>query len=226
MKTVICLFFLWGMTLTDPLSPGLMPGNESEVSAKTTPFFLVKQENDISIYTRWLPVDEKRLARQVKVTFAVDAPAGAALSVLLNDSAFTSWMRGTSDYHRIRTIDSGNWFSYIQFSIPWPLNYQDCIIHYEVKSNTENYKEILLNGDPDYMGAVEGVTRISHMEGGWKLVSIGPNRTLVEYVIFSKQPSSFPRWITDPIIQNNMIKTMTAFREQVGHVGQVERRAP
>ena len=192
MKTVICLALLWGVTLTDTPSMGSIRENEPGVSTETTPFSLVKQENDISIYTRWLPVDEKRSARQVKVTFAVDAPTSEALSVLLNDASFTSWMKGTSDYHRVHTVDSGNWYSYIQFSIPWPLNDQDCIIHYEILKHSGTYTEILLNGEPDYLSAIDGVTRISHMEGMWKLVSARPNRTLMEYVIFSKQPSSFP----------------------------------
>ena len=88
-------------------------------------------------------------------------------------------------------------------------------IFYKIRANTGTYTEILLNGDSEYLPEVDGVTRISHMEGMWKLVSAGPDRTLVEYVIFSRQPSSFPRWITDPIIQNNMVRTMMAFRERV-----------
>lgn len=196
---------------TEPSEKTTSPG----VMKETNPYELVKQENDINIYTRWIPADEKRSARQVKVTFAVDAPLDQTLAVLLDDRSFTSWMRGTRDYRRLQTVNPGNWYSYIQFSIPWPLNDQDCIIHYEVKSSTESYKEILLTGDPDYLDVVDGVTRISHMEGGWRLVSAGPDRTLVEYVIFSRQPSSFPRWITDPIIQNNMLRTMEGFRRQV-----------
>ncbi|NQV02103.1 MAG: hypothetical protein HQ542_05630 [Bacteroidia bacterium] len=214
MKTAISIILFWTITsgyATEPVkrSPA------SETTKGASEFELVKQENNINIYSRWLPVDEKRSARQVKVTFAIDAPAEKALSVLLDDDSFTSWMKGTRNYHRVHTVDSGNWYSYIQFSIPWPLNDQDCIIHYEMRTSSCNYTEILLNGEPDYISTVHGVTRISHMEGTWKLVSAGPNRTLVEYVIYSRQPSSFPRWITDPIIQNNMIRTMTAFRREV-----------
>ncbi|MBE0646330.1 MAG: SRPBCC family protein [Bacteroidales bacterium] len=231
MKTAISILLFWAVASLHATEP------EGKSSCSATPnstnrFELVKQENNISIYTRWIPVEEKRSARQVKVTFAIDAPVEKVLSVLADDSSFTTWMKGTREYRRVYTVDSGNWYSYIQFSIPWPLNNQDCIIHYEMREHSGTYTEIYLNGEPGYLAAVDGVTRISHMEGAWRFVSAGPDRTLVEYVIFSKQPSSFPRWITDPIIQNNMIKTMTAFREQVsqvgqvGQVGQVERRAP
>lgn len=215
MKTAISILLFWAVASSFATEPVGKPATHG-TSELANPYELVRQENNISIYSRWIQVDEERSARQVKVTFVVNAPAEQALSVLTNDSSFTSWMGGTRDYRRVHTIDSGNWYSYIQFSIPWPLKDQDCIIHYEVRVNSDHYKEILLHGEPDYLAAVDGVTRICHMEGTWKLVSAGPNRTLIEYIIFSRQASSFPRWITDPIIQNNMIRTMTAFREQVG----------
>jgi len=196
---------------SDPLTKTPLPGTPEEESG----FKLVKQENNISIFTRWIPVDENRSARQVKVEFTVNAPADKALAVILDDDSFTSWMKGTRDYHRIRTVDSCNWYSYIQFSIPWPLNDQDCIIRYRIRKNSDRYTEIFLEGKPDYMAPVKGVKRISHMQGSWKLLAVSPERTVVEYCIFSNQPSSFPKWITDPIIQNNMIRTMSAFREQI-----------
>jgi hypothetical protein len=184
------------------------PPNGSEYS-------LVRQENDISIYTRWIPVNDTRSARQVKVTFSVPADIEKALSVIRDDGSFTSWMKGTSDYHRIRTVDEENWYSYILFSIPWPLNDQDCIIRYHLHRHSSTQFEISLSGEPGCIQPVKGVKRISHLQGSWKFVEVSPSKTLVEYVIFSNQPSSFPRWITDPIIQKNMVQTMTAFREHI-----------
>jgi len=213
MKTAIIFVLFW---VVASINAGDPPA-KNPLSSKTgeeSEFTLVKQEDDISIYTRWIPVDETRSARQVKVKFTVHAPADKLISVLLDDDSFTSWMRGTKDYHRIQTVDSVNWYSYIQFSIPWPLNDQDCIIRYTLRKHSGTYMEITLNGEPAYLAPVDGVKRIPHMQGSWRLLEVSPEKTLVEYLIFSNQPSSFPRWITDPIIQNNMIKTMTAFRKQ------------
>lgn len=184
------------------------------VSAGTSAYTLVKSENSIDIYTRWIPVGESRSARQVQVKFTITASVEKALSILLNDREFTVWMKGTHEYRRIQTTDPNHWYSYIRFSIPWPLNDQDCIIRYAVSKHTPSFYEISIDGDPGYLQPVDGVKRISHMTGSWKLVQVAPGRTLVEYTIFSNQPSSFPKWITDPIIQNNMMETMTAFREQ------------
>jgi hypothetical protein len=208
------------LTLLSLFTLMLLPGFAFDPhTGKTTSvlpaFTLVKSENNINIYTRWLPVDEDHSARQVKVLFSVDAPVEQVLSTLTDDTAFTCWMKGTNQYHRVSTTDSCNWLSYVRFSVPWPFDDQDCVIRYAVMHSDASYAEVLLAGEPGYLPPVEGISRISHMEGSWKLVSASPGKTLVEYVIFSKQPSSFPRWITDPIIQNNMIGTMTAFRNHV-----------
>ena len=66
--------------------------------------------------------------------------------------------------------------------------------------------------DAGYIPEKEGVSRIRHMTGLWQFRQVGENRVEVTYTLFSGQRSAFPRWITDPIIQGNMIKTMKNFR--------------
>jgi hypothetical protein len=104
----------------------------------------------------------------------------------------------------------------VQFSIPWPLNNQDCIIKFEVlPSSSVKRTEIRLTGVPNYLKEYKNVTRISDMEGSWILNYKGIKSTSVEYYTFSKQKPIYPRWLIDPIMRNNMISTMNAFREIV-----------
>jgi hypothetical protein len=70
-------------------------------------------------------------------------------------------------------------------------------------------------GEPDYLKHFDGVTRIPHMEGSWVFTEIGNGRVHIVYEMFSNQASKFPRWITDPIIQSNMVEMMSAFRSKV-----------
>ncbi|MFH1296571.1 MAG: hypothetical protein ABIJ04_04775 [Bacteroidota bacterium] len=179
-------------------------------------FVLVKDVSGIQIFTRWIPVTESRSARQIKSELVMKGTIATVLSVLRNDRSFTKWMNGTKDYYRVKTIDSSQWYSYVQFSIPWPLNNQDCIIKYEVSEDPPGGKTMIrLTGTPSYIRHFEGVTRIPHMEGSWIITNLGHNKVKVEYSMFSNQKPSFPRWITDPIIQNNLLKTMAAFHDEV-----------
>ena len=185
-----------------------------DVNAK---FNLVRSDDNISIYTRWIPVTETRSTRQLKAEFVIDCSSEKVVSVLRDEKSYTKWMKATKTYYRLKTVNTNQWYSYVQFSIPWPLNNQDCILKYEVHENTElSRTEITLIGEPDFLQTYEGVERISHMEGSWVITQIGAgNKTRVEYLVYSKQAPKFPTWITDPLIQKNLLKTMNAFRDIV-----------
>lgn len=184
-----------------------------DVNAK---FNLVRSDDNISIYTRWIPVTETRSTRQLKAEFVIDCPAEKVVSVLRDEKSYTKWMKATKTYYRLKTINENQWYSYVQFSIPWPLNNQDCILKYEVHECADPSKtEITLAGEPDFLQTYEGVERISHMEGSWVITKIGAGKSRVEYLVYSKQAPKFPTWITDPLIQKNLLKTMNAFREIV-----------
>jgi len=184
-----------------------------DVNAK---FNLVRSDDNISIYTRWIPVTETRSTRQLKAEFVIDCPAEKVVSVLRDEKSYTKWMKATKTYYRLKTINENQWYSYVQFSIPWPLNNQDCILKYEVHECADPSKtEITLAGEPDFLQTYEAVERISHMEGSWVITKIGAGKSRVEYLVYSKQAPKFPTWITDPLIQKNLLKTMNAFREIV-----------
>ncbi len=187
--------------------------SENDVSAK---FTLVRSDEYISIYTRWIPVTETRSTRQLKAEFVIDCPAEKVVSVLRDEKSYTKWMKATKTYYRLKTVNENQWYSYVQFSIPWPLNNQDCILKYEVQESADPSKtEITIAGEPGFLQTYEGVERISHMEGSWVITQIGPGKSHVEYLVYSKQAPKFPTWITDPLIQKNLLKTMNAFRDIV-----------
>ena len=189
---------------------------EKSVKQQTTDFKLIKQEKNINLYARWIRVDDKRSARQLKAEFTVNASFANIFSLIKDDKKTTQWMKNTKSYYIITSIDQNNWYVYVQFSVPWPFNNQDCIIKYEIPTpDAFTQSEIRLTGVPDYLKVNKGVTRINHFEGTWRLMYLGKNSTKIEYEMFSKQAPAFPRWITDPIIQHNLISTMDAFREMV-----------
>jgi hypothetical protein len=192
--------------------------DDSASTDKSANFTLVRSDENISIYTRWIPATETRLTRQIKAEFIIDSPADKIVSVLRDEKSYLLWMKSTKSYYRLKTVNDNQWFAYIQFSIPWPLNNQDCILKYEVHESLEALRtEIYLVGEPDFLKTYEGVERISHMEGSWIITQIDSGKSRVEYYMYSKQAPKFPTWITDPIIQKNLLKTMNAFRDLVNN---------
>jgi hypothetical protein len=189
---------------------------EKSIMQQTTEFILIKQDKNINVYAKWIRVDEKRSARQLKAEFTVNASFAKIIGLIKDDKTTTQWMKNTKSYYIIKTVDLNNWFAYVEFSVPWPFSNQDIIIKYELPTpNAFSQTEIRFTGVPDYLQKNKGVTRISHLEGTWRLMYLDKNLTKIEYVMFSKQAPAFPRWITDPIILHNLLSTMDAFRELV-----------
>jgi hypothetical protein len=188
--------------------------NDPSANDENSKFTLVRSNDDISIYTRWIRVNETTSTRQVKAEFVVDCPAESVVTVLCDEKKCLEWMQSTKAYYRLRTINTNQWYAYVQFSIPWPLDNQDCVLKYEVCEYPESSRtEIILQGEPDFVKPIKGIERISHMEGRWIITPIEGGKTHVEYYMFSKQKPKFPGWLTDPLVQKNLIKTMDALRD-------------
>jgi hypothetical protein len=205
-----------GFLLIGFFSTSFMFHRDTYVKSQNPDFVLIKKDNNISIYEKWIKVDDTRSARQFKVEFMVNASFEKTISVIKDDKIATKWMKSAKTYYILKKLDKNNWYAYVQFSVPWPLNNQDCIIKYEILPSSSNKRtEIRLTGLPYYLQKYKNVNRIMDMEGSWILNNVGIISTRVEYYIFSKQKPSFPRWITDPIMQNNLMSTMSAFRDVV-----------
>ena len=123
-------------------------------------------------------------------------------------------MKGVKEFSIVRKVNENDWFAYVLYWLPWPLNNQDCIIRYKCTSvqNGKTYI-ISLNGIPGYIPAKTNVDRISHISGQWKITTVNSNECNVVYSVYSEQKPKFPRWVTDPIIQNNLINTMASMKE-------------
>lgn len=203
--------------LTFLLTSGFRKMSENSSSPdKNSKFTLVRSDENISIYTRWIPATKTRMTREIKAEFIIDSPVNEIVSVLKDEKLYTQWMKSTKSYYRLKTTDENNWYAYIQFSIPWPLNNQDCILKYRVHENEDSSKtEIKLLGEPGFLKTYEGIERISHMEGSWIITRIDSQKSLVEYYMYSNQAPKFPTWITDPLIQKNLLKTMNALRDLI-----------
>jgi len=205
MKTVI----ISALALTTIFYNSFSQDNISEPQ-----YILLKKDKNITLWYRWILLSDKRTTRELKAEFIVSAIPDQVLSVLRNDKLALQWMQGVKEFNHLNKASENCWFTYLQYEIPWPLSNQDCIIRYNLQINGKDKGYyISLTGEPGYIPAKQGVTRIPHLRGNWKIVPLGSKQSKVAYTIYSAQKPTFPRWITDPLIQNNLIKTMQAFNE-------------
>jgi hypothetical protein len=208
------MIFILCMTGLSSLLYAGEPGPEK--AASTGAYTLVKTDQNISIYTKWIPMNETVSTRKVKAVFSVNAGIDEVLTLIARDGSYVKWMSGVSEYTRVKSVDAAHWYSYIKYGLPWPLADQDCIIKYEVeRSGDGKTAHVMVTGQPDYVPVKSKVTRIPHLECEWVIRQTGDGRVAIEFSQYSKQAPKFPRWVTDPIIQKTLIKTIVAFKSEL-----------
>ena len=177
-------------------------------------FIKLKEENGIQLSSRWIPAPGNRETRELKAAFEVDAEPSEIMELLRNEQQALLWMRGVKEVKMHFSGKPDEWYVYLLYNIPWPLNKQDCIIRYRLMSDSGAEQiQLKLEGAPDYMAVRENIERIPHVSGGWIISRTPDGKCQVEYSVFSFQKPRFPRWATDPVIQNNLIQTMVSLRE-------------
>lgn len=188
--------------------------NSANSPTPTTAYTLIKKEKSICLSGREITLSGNRKTRELKAEFMVNAGASTVLKVITDEQYAKSWMQSVREFSTLRRLNENDWFTYIQYDIPWPLNNQDCIIRYRCVQSENGRKFMLtMSGAPDYLPERTGVERISHLCGSWNITTVGNSGCRVVYTIYSEQQPKYPRWATDPIIQRNLIDTLASMKE-------------
>lgn len=177
-------------------------------------YTFIKKDKDISLSCRELQLPDNRKTREIRAEFRVKANVSTIFEVITAEKYAIHWMKGVKEFSNLSMAKQNDWYAYIRYQMPWPLNDQDCIIRYRINKNESQKRYVLhLDGIPDYIPQKPGIERISHLCGSWTICSVSDEGCSVVYTIYSAQKAKYPRWVTDPVIQNNLINTMAAMRE-------------
>lgn len=179
-------------------------------------FKLVKQDKAISLYERWIPGRGDEQVREVKAVFEVRGDLEAAITLLTDPARGKAWNTNARQYKVLSDGGRTRWVTYTRYSVPWPFGDQDCCLAHQVyrlpgnpRSGTIQFESIVHEQFP----LVGSVTRIQGTRGKWTFEELPNNRMRVGYVISTNRSKKLPRWVTDPIVRNNLFSTMAGFRE-------------
>lgn len=175
-------------------------------------FKLVRTDKGISLYERWIPNTEDEKVREIKATFIVRADVAGISRLMTSPAMGTDWNVNAKEYHVIPSGTENTWITYIKYSIPWPFEDQDCCLLYHLRKEGQ-YAEISFESTSHNRFPVyKNITRISGARGKWLLHDLGNGNMRVTYFISTNRSKKVPRWISDPIVQGNLIETMTRFK--------------
>jgi hypothetical protein len=205
MREMFLILLLAGLAVAN--IKAIPPHNESD-------YTLVRTENNIFLYIREIKLPANYSVRELRAEFFVAGNASEMLHVLSDEKFALQWMKGVKEFSVVSRNNENEWLAYVQYQIPWPLRNQDCVIRYQCKS-LENGTGFMLNlsSMSGYLPERPGIERITHMSSRWTISQCNKNLCKVEYTVYSEQKPRYPRWAIDPLIQNNLICTLSSLRE-------------
>lgn len=179
---------------------------------------LVKKDAVLSLYERWIHGGQGEHVREIKAVFVVRSDVEAVINLLTDQARGKEWNINAEKYSVLHAGDRTNWITYTRYSIPWPFGNQDCCLSYKVNKDANNlrvgvigFESVLNNQFP----VTTSVTRITGTKGKWLLEDAGNGHMKVSYFISTNRSKKVPRWISDPIVRNNLFSTMTTFRSML-----------
>lgn len=174
---------------------------------------LLRNDDGIALYERWISAEGFPVCRQMGIEFMLRGDLEAVTRVVTDDAMAADWMTAIKSYQILNHVNDSCWYTYTLYDIPWPLKKQEVIIQNTLFEEPDSKSiSITMIANAQYIPENRGISRISHMMARWTFTEASKGYVQVQYTMFSGQHSPFPRWLTDPIIQGNLVKTMKNFR--------------
>lgn len=187
----------------------------SALQAAASDFKLVKREKSISVYERWVDYHGHSV-RELKVDFIARKGEAAKVIALLKDpSKGSTWNANAKSFRIALTGNETLWYNYVRYDIPWPLSDQDCSLKYYYNKNELQRSTCTIyfeSAASSPFPVVKEVTRLTGTKGKWTIEKNPDGSLKISYQIITDKSSSVPRWLSDPIIHDNVISTMSSFR--------------
>lgn len=174
---------------------------------------IVMQDERITLYERWVFfLDTNIKGREIQGVFETSASMDKMLTTVVDETRIREWQTNIIKYQYIPGSDS-IWHTYSLYKMPWPLNKQDYLLKYTLRKLTDNLTVLSFQDSLDEQLAPlnKNVDRKPTI-GQWQFEKLSNGNTQVIYTIVTK-PTGYPRFITDPIVRNNLMSIINALVE-------------
>ncbi|PHN05330.1 hypothetical protein CRP01_17595 [Flavilitoribacter nigricans DSM 23189 = NBRC 102662] len=195
------------------LSLSVLVLSSLSANGQATNWELQIDKEGIKIFSRWKEKTGDHKVREIKATFTVAAQPEKLIAILKDADKASDWMVGAKTSAMLAVHSPKSWYAYTEFDLPWPLQNQDLVALYKIEPVGSQSTRVNINAHPDYRPEYDKIERMQHFEASWTFELLGEGKTRVSYSAFTYRKPSAPRWISDPVVQNSLWKTMSGFRE-------------
>lgn len=181
-------------------------------------FKLIKKNPHIELYERWIQMNGEQI-RELRAVFTVHSDITSALRLIKSQEKGTKWQTKAKKYAVKNTSSAIVWLNYIQYDLPAIMDDQDCLLMYTLltpeKDLTDNCEIQFVSTINNQFPVTEKMKRITGVRGSWIMEKQSTGSLKITYTISSNRDKTIPRFVSDPIIRDNLMKTMNNFKNQL-----------
>jgi len=110
--------------------------------------------------------------------------------------------------------EGGNVWTYTQFNTPWPVTPRDSVLLVTTQEGADGSLTRKLQGQPKFIPEEQGFVRVAQVDGYWKFVPQGANKTQVTYQVHTEPGGSVPSWLANKFVVDAPFNTLKALKEK------------
>lgn len=175
---------------------------------------VITKEAGITVSKRDVPGKDLPTFRGVGV---VNASVYEILAVLQDAERNPEWMHNCHSAKELKKVDEVSRLVYNRTKAPWPVSDRDVVLRskatwqVEKRTVTINFQSV----KSPLMGEVDGVVRMPHLKGFYRLTALDWDKTKVTYQVDADPGGSLPDWLVS-VVQNDIpLHTIKKLRKQV-----------
>ncbi len=204
----VCLLVIISSGFTKRNSLDLVLGSTSNE------WELIIDKKGIQVFSKWMVTESGLKTRVLKGELHLNGSGEEVVSLIKQQK---KWMQGLKDY-RLLNENGNEWYSYVEFHLPWPLNNKDLVALNNVEYLSEkNHIRIYSYSCPDFTSKKSGVKRIEHFEAEWNICQISKHQVELSYIAYTANEPEYPRWIQDPIVQSAFFSSLAELKAIAFH---------
>jgi len=105
-------------------------------------------------------------------------------------------------------------WTYTQFNTPWPVTPRDSVLEVTTEQGADGSLIRKLEGQPKYIPEEQGFVRVAQVEGFWKFLPLGADRTQVTYQVHTEPGGSVPSWLANKFVVDAPFNTLKALKDR------------
>jgi len=163
----------------------------------------VKSDPKVTVYTKQLPGKPYKSFKAVGV---VQSTPEKLLEILDDVSSYNQWFAYSKSV-RLLKREQNKKYVYMETNFPWPFSNEDMVYILSVNKNKNGEIRLLLDGNPEFLPAVDGVKRMLDANG-YILLQPENEHTIVTYVMHTELSGGIPPWLANKNIHRLPLETL------------------